>query len=330
MVQTNVYHFCVHTQRISLPSINPNCQKKVLGRDYIMSQWCPRCRWTGFLTPFEYQEYAEGLPCDGHTGKVMRTVTLNPAEFVERQKEQLWLGRQNHLLKPIWDFRQAQRELEFERLREREIAAGVSDRDRSYFMDEFLPDYPNENRCEDFFKEVWPDEVPEDKDICTICRQSMNTTDDDQRCESGEIICVLPCGHYYGLGCIAGWLGNGVNNTCPECRQKYNFVPQLNEAQRKQVPRGWNDQERTDFAPDHEIRTIHFKLMCTYFGKLALVGILFAPFPVCACVLQLVPRFKFTLAIKILTWWASSSQAGRIFGCSHSAQLSSTVPVSNL
>lgn len=279
MVQVNVYHYCVHTQRVSLPSVNPNCEKEVLGRDYIMSQWCPRCRWTGFLAPFEYKEYADALPCGGYTGKVMRTVRLDPTEFVERQKEELWLSRQDYLLNPLWDFRQAQRELEFDQLREQEIAADVSDRDRSYFMEEFLPDYPHENRCEDFFYQVWPDEVPGEEDLCVICQKNMNTNDDNERCDSSEI-CVLPCGHYYGVGCIGGWMGIEGKSTCPRCRQKYNFFPQLDEGQRKEVPRGWNDQELTDLAPDHKKSAIRFVLIFTYFGKLMLVGILFAPFPV--------------------------------------------------
>ena len=42
------------------------------------------------------------------------------------------------------------------------------------------------------------------RDICAICHQTM---------AEGEIVCNLPCGHFYHVGCIDAWLR--IRTTCP-------------------------------------------------------------------------------------------------------------------
>ena len=42
------------------------------------------------------------------------------------------------------------------------------------------------------------------RDICAICHQTM---------AEGEIVCYLPCGHFYHVGCIDAWLR--IRTTCP-------------------------------------------------------------------------------------------------------------------
>ncbi len=42
------------------------------------------------------------------------------------------------------------------------------------------------------------------QDICAICHQTM---------AEGEMVCNLPCGHFYHVGCIDAWLR--IRTTCP-------------------------------------------------------------------------------------------------------------------
>ena len=61
------------------------------------------------------------------------------------------------------------------------------------------------------------------RDICAICHQTM---------AEGEIVCYLPCGHFYHVGCIDAWLR--IRTTCPldnrEIRSKDIHMKQMCDA----------------------------------------------------------------------------------------------------
>lgn len=48
------------------------------------------------------------------------------------------------------------------------------------------------------------EQLQKDCDICAICHQPMAV---------GEIVCTLPCGHFYHVGCIDSWLR--IRTRCP-------------------------------------------------------------------------------------------------------------------
>lgn len=105
-------------------------------------------RWLGFIYPYEYEEYAKGVPCQGYIGKVTRTVNLDPEEFKDsKTKEQLWAGRELILRERMVDFWRQQRFENYERLRTHEEANQKSDFDRTYFMEEEDKKNPDSNRC---------------------------------------------------------------------------------------------------------------------------------------------------------------------------------------
>ncbi|EKD21558.1 hypothetical protein MBM_00671 [Drepanopeziza brunnea f. sp. 'multigermtubi' MB_m1] len=248
MNQRNFFHNCTHRQIVDLPSVNPSCNKLVYGVSYLMNEWCPRCRWTGFLFPFQYREYAPGARCGTVEGNVMRNVTLLEVDYEECDKYTLWLRRQEFITGPLWDFRQGRREAEYKQVRREEERLGTSDRERTYFVLEGIPGAPIDyNRCGELFRPVWQTEIPEAKEKCAICRGDMCHDYPDQglRCES-YTFCALPCGHFYGIYCISQWVAGG-GSSCPECRQEYKLIRQLQEAEEiTRVPTGWNEQQIVD------------------------------------------------------------------------------------
>ena len=48
------------------------------------------------------------------------------------------------------------------------------------------------------------EQLQENQEICAICHQQM---------AAGEIVCILPCGHFYHVGCIDSWLR--IRTKCP-------------------------------------------------------------------------------------------------------------------
>ncbi|PBP15809.1 hypothetical protein BUE80_DR013442 [Diplocarpon rosae] len=252
--QINFFHNCTHLQEVVVPSCNPDCRKKILGRDYIMSEWCPRCKWSGFLVPFKYQEYARGVECGGFSGKVTREVTLHDGTSTdELDNVQLWFRRQQELRGPCWAFRKTLRIDAYLQIREQEEAMEVSPRDRTYFMDEFDKEYPDDPRNDDLYREVTPEEIPQEKDICGICQGSMNagSSDAEDWCSSRSA-CALPCDHYFGVACLSGWMIEKEKNSCPTCRQEYKIMHQLSLAEQSRVPPGWNEQREYNLEPGLE------------------------------------------------------------------------------
>ncbi|KAI6710830.1 hypothetical protein JHW43_006624 [Diplocarpon mali] len=278
--QINFFHNCTHLQEVLVPSLNPDCGKKILGRDYIMSEWCPRCKWSGFLAPFQYQEYASGVACGGFKDKVTREVRLHEASFEdELDRIHLWFRRQQELRGPSWAFRKKLRIDAYLAVREQEEAMEVSRRDRTYFVDEFDRERPDDPRNDDLYRGVTPAEVPREKDTCGICRGSMTaeSMDADDGCSS-KSACALPCEHYFGVTCLSGWMIREEKNSCPTCRQEYKIMHQLSRAEQDRVPPGWNEQREFNLAPGLD-RNIRRSLMLHYWLKLLLVGLLLAPFP---------------------------------------------------
>lgn len=302
LVQINVYHFCSHTQRVTVPSVNPQCNKELFGRDYLMGEWCPRCRlvvpaesefrvlisanrWTGFMAPYRYEEFAEGVPCEGYTGKVTRTIKLDPEEFKHpKTKEQLWDGRVEYQTRML-DFRKYQERERYFKLQELEEQQEppVSDLKRTYFMEENVGNDPEWNLCRALFYNLEQDEIPEGKELCGICHRELKTDDEDARCNSGFLIVVLPCDHYFGQDCIGQWLGDPKTPTCPECRHRYNIMYEVsNEGLGIRWPPGFEEQRLVDFSLESDVRWLYLRLVLIYFLKMGFIAVLFAPFPVSA------------------------------------------------
>ncbi|CZT46612.1 uncharacterized protein RSE6_07064 [Rhynchosporium secalis] len=284
LMQLNFYHFCAHTQKVKVPSINPDCDRHVIGYDYFMNEWCPRCRWLGFLNPYKYQEFAKAVDCDGHTGKVTRTVYFDRTEFTSNTKDQLWAKRDHFIENMIPDLRRHQRLQAFFRLSDRELDAEVPARDRTYLMEVFKPRIRDDNRSPDLFGVAY--KVPEDRDVCGVCQGRLTgpsaENDDRYPCFSagsaGGVV-ALPCNHYFGLQCIQAWMSNPNTPNCPSCRHAYKIVRELEASELVVLPPGYEDQRLVDFIPDSDMKEMHIKLMKIYYAKILLVAPLFAPFP---------------------------------------------------
>ncbi|KAG4438950.1 hypothetical protein IFR05_005576 [Cadophora sp. M221] len=273
---------------LTVPSVNPQCDKALCGQDYLMGEWCPRCRWTGFMVPYSYEEFAEGVPCGGYTGKVTRTVELNPEEFKHpKTGEQLWEGRVTYMDR-MADFRKDQqrhrydklRELEEQREIEEQLDRRVSDLTRLYFMEENTTNDPEWNPCQALFYPIDQDDIPEDKELCGICHRELKTVDEDARCDSGLQTVALPCDHYFGLYCIAQWLADPKTPTCPECRHRYNIMYDLPEEGLGPVwPPGFEEQRFVAFHLESNLRWLYWRLVLIYFAKMSFIAVLFAHFP---------------------------------------------------
>ena len=61
--------------------------------------------------------------------------------------------------------------------------------------------------------EYYPEVVPPDKEVCSICHDNLSDTD------NGYVV-QLNCGHYFHSNCIRGWQNSGQRNSysCPNCR----------------------------------------------------------------------------------------------------------------
>ncbi|KAH7386208.1 hypothetical protein BKA64DRAFT_758668 [Cadophora sp. MPI-SDFR-AT-0126] len=280
LVQTNVYHYCCHRQKVEVPSTNPKCKNELVGYEYLMNDWCPRCRWLGFIVPFEYGEFAPGVPCGGYRGKVKRKVTLRREDFRPLTKEQIWAGRDNFLRDEMGEFRKAQQVELYNRTRDREDAENASSLNRTYFMerpdDEEAESY---NRCLELFQPLEPEDILKSESDCSYCRIPW-IVDNEQGPQLSHEAVRLPCGHIFGQECITAWIGNLRMPTCFICTQKYKIIYEITDMDwEKWLPDGYAEQKLIDFALDSDIHRLKVSLVHSYYWKLLPIVFLFAPPP---------------------------------------------------
>ncbi|PVH79376.1 hypothetical protein DL98DRAFT_589441 [Cadophora sp. DSE1049] len=281
LVQTNVYHYCCHKQKVDVPSTNPNCKTELVGYEYLMNEWCPRCRirWLGIIVPFEYEELAGGVPCGGYRGKVKRRVILRPEDFRPLTKEQIWAGRDHYLRDEMGEFRKSQQIEMYNRSRDHEDAENVSNVDRTYFMEASNDEDKSYNRCPELFHPLESDEIPESEIECSYCKVPWIIEDGERPHLSHEAV-LLPCGHIFGQECISGWMGHHQIPTCPACSRRYKIIHEItDEDWERWLPDGYAEQKMVDFALDSDIHRLKVSLIHSYHLKLLLVAILFAPPP---------------------------------------------------
>ncbi|KAL2065717.1 hypothetical protein VTL71DRAFT_3387 [Oculimacula yallundae] len=283
--QINVYHFCLHTERVTVPSINPFCKKNVDGHGYVMNEWCPRCRWWG-VTPYKYTEFAEAVHCGGYSGKVIRTVNFDQEEFkITHTNKEKWAARLHMIVETIPRFRRDQYTNVW--LRERPVMqAGFNEFERSYFMEDLLAGAPERNRSPELFHNI--DIVPADRDQCEVCKGRLTKPHEGEEEENGDT-CVsgygqavyLPCDHYFGLNCITPWMGNPDirTPTCPTCRQKYIIVHEHSPEDYVVAPPGFEEQRKFTFAPKKEIEAAKRAIWFMWFLKIGLVALCFSALP---------------------------------------------------
>ncbi|KUJ14367.1 uncharacterized protein LY89DRAFT_736413 [Mollisia scopiformis] len=245
-LHTNFYHNCGHEQFVLIPSVNPTCPRQLESLRYVENEYCPRCTWKGkllrFAFPRVWQELGAGIPCQGFTGQVMRTIRMP------------WYAKYNYTKRTLWQERNRYYRLKFEyihRKHERNMAAerleqqrnGESALDWVCFLRASRPGVLNPSPdvyCE-FADESGDhlDEISEDRDTCAICQNRTNLgPNDPESCqgsgyidEAGNMVggepVFLLCRHVFGLGCIRQWIEGSEtltqHDTCPMCQNVFEF-----------------------------------------------------------------------------------------------------------